>query len=441
VNWQDEYLPKQIEALHCLSNDSGSETVLYGGSAGSGKSWLGCRWQIMRRLRYAGTRGLIGRSKLDTLKKTTLRTFFEVCGQLKMEAGKHYTFNAQSNIISFYNGSEIILKDLFAYPSDPNFDSLGSLEITDFFIDEVAQVTQKAVSIVQSRVRFKLNEFDLKPKGLMSCNPSKGWLYNDYYKPWKDGTLPAHRVFVPALPGDNSYLPESYLDTLARLPEQDRKRLRDGDWDYDESIDRIFNTDDILRCFRNELLTGEKYITADVARFGKDRTVIGVWEGLTLTRVEILRRADVTQVVSKIREIATASGVKLSNVIADEDGVGGGAVDHLRCRGFLNGSRATKPDRYVNLKAECYYKLAELIERNAITFIGPTLDALRDEIVKELDMVRRKNVDKDGKLAVTGKDEIKAAHGISPDISDMIMMRCFFELFPNYGKYSVGSGK
>jgi hypothetical protein len=248
-------------------------------------------------------------------------------------------------------------------------------------------------------------------------------------------------MFLPALADDNPHLPPGYFDTLSRLPEQDRKRLRDGDWDYDESIDRIFNTDDVLRCFRNELLTGEKYITADVARFGKDRTVIGVWDGLTLTSVEIMRRADVMQVVNRIREIAASAGVKLSNVIADEDGVGGGVVDGLKCRGFLNGSRATKPDRYVNLKAECYYKLAELIEQNRITFIGQTLDALRDEIVKELDMVRRRNVDKDGKLAVTGKDEIKAAHGISPDISDMIMMRAFFELFPNYGKYSVGSSR
>jgi phage terminase large subunit len=436
TNWQDEYLPKQLEALQHLSNDSVCESVLYGGSAGSGKSWFGCRWQVMRRIRYAGTRGLIGRSKLDTLKKTTLRTFFEVCGQMKMESGKHYNFNAQSNIITFYNGSEIILKDLFAYPSDPNFDSLGSLEITDAFIDEVAQVSHKAVSIVQSRIRFKLTEYGIRPKVLMTCNPSRGWLYNEFYKPWRDGELPPHRVFVPALPGDNHHLPETYLDTLSRLPEQDRRRLRDGDWDYDESIDRLYSIDDVLRCFRNDLLSGEKYITADIARFGKDRTVIGLWDGLTLTKVEMLRRASVTEVAARIKGLAAAHGVKLSNVLADEDGVGGGVVDTLKCRGFVNGSRATKPELYVNLKAECYYKLAELIEQNRITFVG--VDELRDEVVKELDMIRRKNVEKDGKLQVTGKDEIKAQHGVSPDIADMIAMRCFFELKPNYGKYSVG---
>jgi len=437
MNWQSDYLPKQIEALLHLSSVSPCELVLYGGSAGSGKSWLGCRWQIMRRLRYPQTRGLIGRSKLDTLKKTTLRTFFEVCGQLNMVSGKHYTFNGQSNIISFYNGSEIILKDLFAYPSDPNYDSLGSLEITDFFIDEVAQVTKKAVDIVTSRVRYKLNEYELRPKGLMSCNPSRGWLYNEFYQPYKDGTLPHYRVFVPALPGDNTHLPDTYLDTLARLPEQDRKRLRDGDWDYDESIDRIYNVDDLLRCFRNEMMRGEKYITADIARLGKDRTVIAYWEGMTLVSLTILRRARTDEVVNKVREVMAQKQVPLKNVIADEDGVGGGVVDALKCRGFINGSRAVHPDRYTNLKSECYYRLGEVVEQNKITFIC----GYRDEIVKELDLIRRRNPDGDGKLSVTGKEEIARLHGFSPDLADAIMMRMYFELRPNYGTYSVGSGR
>ena len=76
----------------------------------------------------------MGRSKLDSLKKTTLNTFFEVCEAWGVVSGKHYHFNAGSNIIKFYNKSEIMLKDLFLYPSDRNFDNLGSLEITGAFI-------------------------------------------------------------------------------------------------------------------------------------------------------------------------------------------------------------------------------------------------------------------------------------------------------------------
>jgi phage terminase large subunit len=424
---------KHEDALHLLAVDSPVELVLYGGAAGSGKSFLGCAWQIWRRIKYPGTRGLIGRSKLDTLKKTTLRTFFEVASMHNLRSGEHYTYNGQSNIISFFNGSEIVLKDLFAYPSDPNFDSLGSLEITDWFIDEVSQVSKKAVDIVRSRVRFKLREFSIPPKGLMTCNPSKGWLYNEIYAPYKQDALPAHVAFIPALPGDNPHLPDTYLETLARLPEMDRKRLLEGDWEYDESNDWLFKPDDVLRCFRESPLTGDMYITADVARFGKDRSVICLWQGLTLIGITEFRKQPITTIVQHIRQLCELKAVKLTNVLVDEDGVGGGVVDALQCRGFQNGSRAKHPETYSNLKAECYFKLAEFMEYNKL-FMRTANQ--RDVIVKELDMIRRRNPDADGKLSVSSKDEIQRMHGVSPDYADAIMMRMYFELFPNYGNYS-----
>jgi len=429
------WLPKQREALtHLDWRNKECQLLLYGGAAGGGKSALGCAWQIHRRLKYAGTRGMIGRSQLDTLRKTTLRTFFEIAAMEGLIADKHYTYNGQTNIISFFNGSEILLKDLFAYPKDPNFDSLGSLEITDFFIDEVSQVTKKAVDIVRSRVRFKLKEYSLTPKGLMTCNPSKGWLYNEFYAPFKNEQLPTRFAFVAALPGDNPHLPDSYIDTLRSLPEFDRKRLLDGDWDYDESIDILFQSEDLYRCFRDEDLAGELFITADIARLGKDRTVIGLWKGLRLIGITELRRARVNEVVQSIRELASNRGVKLSNIIADEDGVGGGVVDSLKCRGFLNGSRAPHPERFRHLKAECYFKLAEFVEYGRLV-----LPSSHQEVIcKELDMIRRVRPEADGKLSVTSKEEIARLHGISPDYADMIAMRMYFELFPNYGKYQFG---
>jgi len=427
-----EFLPKQIECLNALGLDSSAEVVLFGGAAGGAKSFTGCAWQIQRRLKYPGTRGLIGRSKLDTLKKTTLKTFFEVAGLFGLVANKHYQFNAQSNVISFSNGSEIILKDLFAYPSDPSFDSLGSLEITDAFIDECSQVSKKAVDIVRSRIRYKLTQYNLSPKTLLTCNPSKGWLYNEIYAPWRAQNLPSFIQFIPSRVTDNPHLPPSYAETLARLPEVDRKRLLEGDWDYDETADALFITDDILRAFREPQNEGELFITADVARLGKDRTVIALWRGLSLIHITELRKKRIDETAAVIRSIADHHKVKLSNTLADADGLGAGLVDVLKCREFRNGARATKPERFVNLKAECFFKLAEYIELNRVIFPQNH----RDTIVKELDLIRRKNPDGDGKLAVTGKEEIQRTHGMSPDYADAIAMRMFFELFPNYGRYS-----
>jgi len=63
--YKPTYLPRQIEALNYLNTDSIVEQLLYGGAAGGGKTKFGCMWQIQRRLKYAGTRSLIGRAKLD----------------------------------------------------------------------------------------------------------------------------------------------------------------------------------------------------------------------------------------------------------------------------------------------------------------------------------------------------------------------------------------
>jgi phage terminase large subunit len=433
IEYNFKPLTRQSEALKFLSVDSDVETILYGGAAGGGKTMLGCMWQILRRLKYPGTRSLIGRAKLDTLKKTTMNTFFQVAQQIGLKAGEDFAYNQQSHIIKFSNGSEIILADLFLYPADPQMTDLGGLELTDVFIDEATEITEKAYSIVSSRIRYKLNEFGLKPKILLTCNPSKGWIYNQFYLPYKNQNLPAHRAFVQALPGDNIHLPDSYVTSLSRLPEADRKRLLEGDWEFDNSSDRLYLYDELMRCFREPMNVGEGYITADIARLGKDRTVLCVWKGLSCLDIVVLRQKRQDEVKAEIQRLMNQYSVRLSNVLADADGVGGGLVDSLRCREFMNGSKAVRGTQYMNLKADCYFRLGELIDKNEITF--PI--KWQEDICKELELIRRVDPDKEGKLRVTSKDTIsQRTGGISPDIADAIMMRAYFELNRNYTKYA-----
>lgn len=434
IEWHFSPLPRQAEALQYLSNDSSVNYVLYGGAAGGGKTMLGCTWQILRRLKYPGTRGLIGRAKLDTLKKTTVATFLEVANRIGLVAGKEFTYNQQSHIIKFMNGSEIILADLFLYPSDPYMTDLGGLEITDFLIDEAAEVSEKAFNIVSSRVRYKLNEFNLVPKGLITCNPSKNWIYNQFYLPYKNDSLPEYKAFVQALPGDNLYLPTSYVQSLTRLPEVDRKRLLEGDWEYDNSADRLYQYEELMRCFRESTENnGQMYLTGDIARLGKDRTVLCVWNGMTCIDIVVLSQKRIDETKREVQRLMSQYNIKLSNVLVDEDGVGGGLVDSLRCRGFQNGSKAVRGSQYQNLKADCYFKLGELIDKNQI--ILPI--RYQEDIVKELELIRRVNPDADGKLKVTSKETIsQRTGGLSPDFADAIMMRAYFDLVPNYNKYA-----
>lgn len=423
-----QLLPKQEHAVYYLKDDETSE-VLYGGAAGGGKSAFGCLWLIEMCQSYAGSRWLMGRSKLKTLKDTTLNTFFDLTSELGLT--DQYRYNAQSNIIYWNNGSEIILKDLFLYPSDPNFDSLGSLEITGAFIDECNQIVYKAWQVVKSRIRYKLKEFGLIPKMLGTCNPAKNWVYPNFYHAKKEKTLPVYRKFIQALPTDNHHLPESYLKSLLELDENSKQRLYYGNWEFDNDPASLITYLAILKIFKNiDVVDGEFYITADIARFGRDKTVIGLWCGLRLIKIITIGKNKVTEAAKYIKDLAFEYSIPMTSIIVDDDGVGGGVTDILGCIGFVNNSKPlpnpeTKEDEnYNNLKSQMYFRLAkEITDGNMFV---DCQDDIRDIIVQELEQVKQYNMDKDGKKQIAPKDTVKELLGRSPDYSDMIMMRMWF---------------
>ncbi len=435
MNINAEFTLTQQEAIEYLFDKKTTE-VLFGGAAGGGKSWVGCSWLILMCLKYPKTRYLMGRSKLDSLKKTTLNTFFEVCEEWGIKAEKHYHFNGSSNVITFYNKSEIMLKDLFLYPSDRNFDNLGSLELTGAFIDECNQITEKAKNIVSSRMRYKLDQYNIIPKLLMTCNPAKNWVYTQYYRPSKEGKQKPHRKFIQSLVDDNQYISKYYKTQLQTLDELSKQRLLYGNWEYDATDDSLIQYDAIINLFNQTGIKGDKYISCDVARFGSDKTVIMVWKGLHIINIKSLLKSSINDVVEEVRRLQQENQVPLRNIIVDEDGVGGGVKDYLRCQGFVNNSRALKGENYQNLKTQCFYKLADLINKGQIGITCKDI-GIKNDIIEELEQVRTKDADKDTKLQIIPKDTIKAILGRSPDYADALAMRCYYEIDSNYGKYFV----
>ena len=422
-------LLKQEHAVYYLK-DNVTKEILYGGAAGGGKSALGVLWLIEQCQTYPQTRWLMGRSKLKTLKETTLNTFFELSSKLKLS--NCYNFNSQTGVITWTNGSEILLKDLYSYPADPNFDSLGSLEITGAFVDECNQISFKAWQIVTSRIRYKLNEYNLTPKILGTCNPAKNWTYSKFYIPTANGTITDTRKFIQSLPTDNPNLPLSYLESLLALDENSKQRLYYGNWEFDNDPARLIDFEKIQNIFTNDFVdSGDMYISADIARYGSDKMVILVWSGFRVVDIFTLDKSSITETAEAIKMLMNKHKVPLSNVIADEDGVGGGVVDIVRCKGFVNNSKALKEDNvnveYQNLKTQCYYKLAELIQSNGL-FIECNNADIQDTISKELEQVKRDKIDSDGKLRILPKEKIKELIGHSPDYSDALAMRFYFEL-------------
>lgn len=421
---------KQTLALDYLE-DIITKEVIFGGGAGGAKSVLGCYWLAKNCLKYPGSRWVMGRAVLKTLRETTLNSFFWVMSQQGLKTGEHYRYNGQSNIISFPNGSEILLKDLYTYPSDPNFDELGSLEITGAFVDECNQIDKKAWNILKSRIRYRLDEYGLMPKILGTCNPAKNWVYSDFFQPKQRDELPEDKQFIQALLSDNPFISKHYRDNLLSLDKISKMRLLFGDWTYDNDPAALMSIDKINDIFTNNFLPGgDKYITADIARFGKDTTTIIYWDGLRAERVVQLRKKATTSVSEMIQGMRKMYHVPMSRVVIDEDGIGGGVVDQLDgCYGFVNNARALEGENFANLKSQCYFKLAELVNDNEI-YVNCDDPTIKQQLVEELEQVKQKDMDKDGKKAVIPKDKVKELIGRSPDLSDSLMMRMVFEIEP-----------
>lgn len=440
INWTPSN--KQLEAWSYLEDKETTE-ILYGGGAGGGKSHLGCFWLLLNCIRYPGSRWLMGRAILKTLKESTLLTFFRICADNDLHPHEDYTYNSIEGTIKFKNGSAIYLKDLFNYPSDPEFDELGSTEFTGAFIDEASQITHKAYNIVMSRIRYRLDEFKIIPKMLICTNPTKNFIYAEFYNPHLEGKLVKYRKFVPALVQDNPHISQHYVENLKKLDKNSKERLLFGNWEYDDDPARLFEYDKLVNMFNILVHHKGHYLTVDVARYGQDRTVIMLWKGFQLIKIYSFKQQNLRETRQFIEKLMSQTdGLTRDRIVIDEDGIGGGLVDEMPgVKGFVNNSKAiqhTKIDsrktNFANLKAQCYFYLADAINTGEIGVSETDLET-KKLIIEDLEQIKKKDPDKDGRLAVTPKEEIKENIGRSPDFGDAMMMRMYFELKPAYKPY------
>lgn len=232
---------EQGEAEYYLEDDVTRE-VLFGGSAGPGKTFFGCGWQLRRRCMNPDTWSAMSRNELKDLKDTTLMTFFEVADIMGLRARRHYTYKEQAGRIVFPNKSLIFLRDLKFQPSDKNYNTLGSLTLSDAFTDQAEECTLKAIQVLNTRIRRNL--IGGQPKHLLCANPENNWLKHRHVSDKANKPIAPHkrRKFVVAFlhSNPNKEFAEAYLSNLEEgLDEYDKARLIHGDWSVIEN-DRPF---------------------------------------------------------------------------------------------------------------------------------------------------------------------------------------------------------
>lgn len=434
--------------------------IVFGGGAGGGKSFLIGLLCAIACKKYPGTRWGLARKELKSLKQTTLATLISKVHRTLGISENDYKLNLLDSTLEYTNGSSILLLDLTAKPSDPEMESLGSLELTGAFVDEVGEVNKKAYDILASRVNRWLNaEYGVTGKVVSSCNPSPGFVRQEYYdkyeergggriQRWKSGhvwvgdkRLDAYSVYIRSTALDNPFIDQNYIEGLRRLPPQEKKRLLEGDWNYMDEDDSLFPMALVDKMTVFELPEHEydengnevdengkikrfnKFIGVDPSDAGKDDTVVTLVEdGIITQQYEIKSPQGKDDAIGfyiagKLIDFAEKNGFSkplARNITTEGNGIGASLRDAMRVYGWtVNVYTAT-----LQTRNEGYYRFMLDADEGKIKIYHPIIES--GNLVRQL-TAHRYDLDT-GKPRITSKKELRKLLNRSPDHADSAMI-------------------
>ena len=271
---------------------------------------------------------------------------------------------------------------------------------------------------------------------------------------------PKSLTFIPGSVYENTKLLEidpGYLGNLMAQDAAEKAILLDGNWKVKVDGLALYQANRLNDLFTNLLAQPPKprrYISCDAAGFGKDFTVLFVWQGWEVLQIVVERKTDPRAIYDTIEAQRKKWSVAESDVLVDQDGVGGKVFQYGRgYKGFSGGARPLadpitgEVERYVNLKAQCAYRMADRVNgataavrvddytvevdgvRGLKLLLGKKETTVLELLKADLKAVKRAPSDAEKRKAINSKEEQKAMlSGRSPDFGDTFLMREWFEL-------------
>ena len=415
---QSSYSERQAECIETIerlrAEGHAVPKVLYGGAMYGGKSYLGCRRSVELAEEHPGIRGYMCRAEAVTFKHTTLMTLLSAPPEgIELLSRPGWTQRISEQCLVCSNGSRL---DYGGLGSNEDRDKVKSMNITFAFVDEASDVDQISARLLEARCGRQPG-FEPYAFALYASNPEPCWLQTDFIDAAKPG-----RAYVQALPTDNPYRGEGYLDhlreTYSDFPELLAAYLN-GDWSAIGGADAVFPALLLSRALASEGTDGDRQWGVDVARFGEDRTV--VYERVGTRRAVLLAewvKQDTRITSDKIEALYRAAPLKPKWIAVDDIGLGGGVTDNLRhsklpVRAVNVGEAAREPDKFANKRAEIAWHLRVVLEAGG---------ALPDDSNLRAELAAIKWAPKSGRIAVTPKEQIREHLGRSPDRADALLL-------------------
>lgn len=410
--------------------------ICMAGSTGSGKTQTALRFFLYKLLHYSNTKLAIVRKNLTTIKKTTVPSL------LKAMHPDIYTLNRSEWTITLLNGSQIIFVEA-DHTKDPELKKLRGLECTWALIEEGDEVIQKVFDILKTRVgRWNNDRHNVRPEIWITLNPSDGWVKETFYEPWREGKLPSNHHFYQFTIEDNNYADRSIIELLKTMSPEYQERYLNNNWDYKVDDNLLYPYSIIKPNLVGDRVPNQntpRTLGVDVA-IKKDKAVWCYSDMLGIYKVNVYDpklsgEVNTTEIADKTVVYMSQENVGHDFVVVDGDGLGAGIVGELGHR-YLRPpveyhAGASVPDnfqypdelkqlsayKFGNMKAQLAFVLRELLRTTSFSLIN------HKELIKELTMV--KYVEKNGKIYVESKQDIKKRLGHSPDFFDSAIMTMY----------------
>lgn len=224
-------------AAHILASKA-KHSLIYGGSR-SGKTFLYCWGIAQRAVKAEGSRHVVFRKHNVAVKQSVgMDTFRKVMSLAYPQVP--YKWYEQDGYFKFSNGSEVWLAGL---DDKERVEKVLGKEYSTLYFNEASEIPYQSYVLAQTRLAQKVERYDgkiLPLKSYVDLNPTTRhhWtyrLYVDGIEPESQQSVdPGDYVWGVANPKDNTEnLPDSYIESLKKLPERARKRFWDGEFTGD----------------------------------------------------------------------------------------------------------------------------------------------------------------------------------------------------------------
>jgi len=401
--------------------------IFYGGAVGGGKTYFGCAEMIQLCLDFPGIHVLVARYEASSYFSTTHITLMRLLPRDLIKVHRKtvpYHITLINDSVIFYGGLKTTQQD------DP-LSRLKSMELGGFFIDEATDLPKEIFLWLQSRLRMFVTKKGVKVppermRGILTGNPEKCWLYNDVVLPCLTGNPPPDFAFIQALPSDNPYLPDDYVERLKKnFPPEWVRRYLEGEWSFQEDKYAVIPFIAAKAACERTLQPSEPIILGiDVARYGGDSTVLALRRGPVVRIIDAFKFTDLvtasSRIAEKIDEVEFELGKK-PLVVIDTVGLGAGVYDNLRARGYsvqeaIAGSRPFDTERFTNAVSEWWWNVRRAAEDGLLD-----IDPEDEELFSQLTS-RRYEISAEKKIALEPKAKHLSRGLKSPDRADAVAL-------------------